>query len=186
MVTADETAQVKVLDLISRCLDQRSYAVVIADDLAADQETLLSPKDIELLCAPFYTRAVPAIHRANALAFLHSCGKITQLIPLIKAWQLDGLASVQHRTNDLIALHKELGSQHVIMAGIDAELLESGTSFAGCTQRIRTYCDFPGAFGQPGSQLQLRPLQWKFSRAHPKYLCRCRPSHTDLIRIRPY
>ncbi|WP_300463295.1 uroporphyrinogen decarboxylase family protein [Desulfobacula sp.] len=125
MARAYAVEQTKVLELISGCLDQGVHAVVIAEDLAADQGLLMSPTDIGTLCSSFYTRAVPIIHEANARAFLHSCGNITQLITLIKTWQVDGLASVQHRANDLPGLRNALGSSLVIMAGIDAELLAS-------------------------------------------------------------
>ncbi len=117
--------QETVLDSILRCLDQGIHAIVIADDLAADQALLICPKDIDMLLTPFYERAVSTIHKADAHVFFHSCGKITQLIPLIKKWQIDGLAAAQHRTNDLVALHQTLESKVVIMAGIEAENLAS-------------------------------------------------------------
>jgi len=115
----------KILDLINRCLDQGAHTVVIADDLAADRALLIRPADVEMLCGPFYEQAVSMIHGAGAWAFYHCCGKITQLVPQIKTWQFDGLAAVQHRANDLVALHEMLGQDFVIMAGIDAELLDS-------------------------------------------------------------
>ena len=125
--TAYAAEQAKVIDLIGRCIDQGIHAVVIADDFAADTGPMVSPADIETLCTDFYTQAVRCLHTANARALLHSCGKITQLMPLITAWQIDGLASVQHRSNDLVALQKMLGPSRVIMAGIESELLESAS-----------------------------------------------------------
>lgn len=128
MVRAYEMEQAKTLDLIHGCLDQGIHAVVIADDLAWDRGPLISPADIEMLCGPFYVRAVRAVHAANASAFLHSCGNITPLIPLIKAWRLNGLAAVQHGANDLVSLHRALGSQLTLMGGIEADLLEAAPS----------------------------------------------------------
>jgi hypothetical protein len=125
MVKAYAAEQTTVLELIYRCLDQGVHAVVIAEDLAADQALLMSPADIETLCSSFYTQAVPAIHSAKARVFLHSCGNIMQLITLIKRWRIDGLSSVQHCSNDLPELRNALESPLLIMAGIDAELLAS-------------------------------------------------------------
>jgi hypothetical protein len=122
---AYEVEQVKSLDLIRRCLDRGVHAVVMTDDFAADNAPYISPSDIETLCSDFYHQAVSAIHGADAFAFLHSCGNITRLAPLIKAWQLDGLSAVQHRSNDLISLHRLLDSQVILMAGIEGDLLES-------------------------------------------------------------
>lgn len=125
MMRAYEMEQAKVLGLARRCLDQGVHALVIADDLAADQAPFISPKDIEVLCTSFYTQAVTAIHEATASAFLHSCGNLTLLIPLIKAWGFDGLAAVQHRAIDLTTLHQAFDSKLTVMAGIEADLLAS-------------------------------------------------------------
>lgn len=125
IISAYEIEQAKVLELTRRCLDQGVHALVIADDFAADKAPFISPTDIDILCTSFYTQAVTAIHTANASAFLHSCGNLTLLIPLIKAWRLDGLAAVQHRAIDLTALHQAFDSKLTIMAGIEADLLKS-------------------------------------------------------------
>ncbi len=115
------------LGLIHQSLEQGVHAIVMADDLAQDKGLLISPQDIEVICGPFYRQAVSEIHRAGTSVFLHSCGRITGLIPLIRDWDIDGLASVQHGANNLLALSRELGSGRVIMAGMDAELLDSDT-----------------------------------------------------------
>jgi hypothetical protein len=130
-ISAYEMEQAKVLELTRKCLDQGVDALVIADDFAADQAPFISPTDIQTLCTPFYTQAVMAIHEASAAAFLHSCGNLTLLIPLIKAWRLDGLAAVQHRAIDLITLHQAFDFQLTIMAGIEAELLVSDVPSPG-------------------------------------------------------
>lgn len=124
MVRVFEQKHEEILDLIKRCLDQGAHTVVIADDLAADRALLIRPADVEMLCGPFYDRAIPMIHSADAWAFFHCCGNITQLVPQIKAWEFDGLAAMQHRANDLVALYEMLGPNIVIMAGIEAELLD--------------------------------------------------------------
>jgi hypothetical protein len=131
MMRVYEMEQAKVLDLAHRCLDQGVHALVIADDFAADQGPFISPADIEILCTPFYTQAVTAIHEASASAFLHSCGNLTLLIPLIKRWRLDGLAATQHRAIDLTTLHQAFDSKLTVMAGIEADLLESDFPPAG-------------------------------------------------------
>ena len=73
--------QETVLDSILRCLDQGIHAVVIADDLAADQALLICPKDIDMILTPFYERDVSTIHKADCHVFFHSCGKLTALLP---------------------------------------------------------------------------------------------------------
>ncbi len=125
MITAYETEKEKSLVLISRCLSEGAQAIVITDDFAADQGPLINPRDIDKLCTPFYRQAVDDIHKADRFTLLHSCGKITRLTELFKTWDIDGLAAVQHGANNLVDLHKLMGPNRIIMAGIDADLLEN-------------------------------------------------------------
>ena len=118
-----ERAAVDVL--IRRSLELSIGAVVIADDVAGEHATFASPDDVQELCAPFYTQAVSEIHSGLAYALLHSCGNITGIIPQIVSYGFDGLAAIQHRTNDLIALKKRYGSTLTFMVGIEAEILEA-------------------------------------------------------------
>jgi hypothetical protein len=118
-----ERAAVDVL--IRRSLELPIGAVVIADDVAGERAPFASPDDVQELCAPFYTQAVSEIHSGHAYALLHSCGNITRLIPRLVSYGFDGLAAIQHRTNDLITLKKRYGSTLTFMAGIEAEVLET-------------------------------------------------------------
>lgn len=126
--------QKRSLDLISRCLDTGVHGIIITDDLAADQGPMISPGDIETLCSDFYTQAVKKVHGKGLPVLLHSCGKIRQLTGLISAWQIDGLAAVQHSANNLVELKEILGPGCAIMAGIDAELLVQEPSGAAISE----------------------------------------------------
>lgn len=119
-----ERAEVDIL--IKRCLELSVDAVIIADDVAGERSPFVDPDDIQDLFSPFYTQAVSEIHRGHSYALFHSCGNITMVIPQLIAYGFDGLAAVQHRTNDLISLKKQYGSRLTLMAGIDAEILEAG------------------------------------------------------------
>jgi len=118
----DERADVETL--LDRCLEHPVHGVVIADDLAGDQGTFFDPLDIKRFFTPFYDRAVSKIHEAHAFALFHSCGKISKIIPQLLSHGFDGLAAVQDRTNDLVSLKARYGSQLVLMAGIEGEILE--------------------------------------------------------------
>lgn len=61
---------------------------------------------------------------------------------MFKSWNLDGLAAVQHGANDLIGLHQSMGPNRVIMAGIDAELLESDPSLTDLSEFQRIINSF--------------------------------------------
>ncbi len=124
IISAYESQSEKVLSLIRRCLDRGVQALVITDDMAADRGLLISPPDIDRLCTPFYTRAVADIHAAGVTVFLHSCGRITRLLPLAASWGIDGLAAIQLEINDPGDLRGTPSRGPVIMAGIDAQMLE--------------------------------------------------------------
>jgi hypothetical protein len=122
---AYEQEQAAVGVLIRRSLDLPIGAVVIADDVAGERALFVGPDDLQELCSSFYTQVVSEIHSGHAYALLHSCGNITTLIPHLVSYGFDGLAAIQHRTNDLIALKKRYGSALTFMAGIEADVLEA-------------------------------------------------------------
>lgn len=128
--------QKKTLDLILRCLDHGIHGVVITDDLAGENSLLISPSDIDTLCSPFYTSAASTIHAAGARMFIHSCGKLAMLLPLIRKWRVDGLAAIQHGINNLFDLHLALGPNTLLMAGIGGHLLDSETPAAEALREL--------------------------------------------------
>ena len=91
---AYEAESEKVLALISKVTEFRVSALVVTDDFSSDNGPFVSPSDIDTMCSPFYTRAVKRIKESGAAVFLHSCGNLSQLIPTIKSWQIDGFAAV--------------------------------------------------------------------------------------------
>ncbi len=118
--------QEKILAVVAQCLDMGAHALVITDDMASERGTMISPGDIDTMCTGFYARAVEMVHRAGRHLLLHSCGKITGLVTLFDRWKIDGLAAVQHGPNNLVELQHKL-PDCIIMAGIDADLLEPET-----------------------------------------------------------
>ncbi|MBS3906918.1 MAG: hypothetical protein KGZ49_07765, partial [Syntrophaceae bacterium] len=119
-----ERAEVDIL--ITRCLELSVDSVIIADDLAGESSTFIDPSEIQDLFSSFYIQAVSQIHRGHSYALFHSCGNIKGLVPQLLSFGFDGLAAIQHRTNDLIGLKEKYGSNLTLMAGIDAEILEAG------------------------------------------------------------
>jgi hypothetical protein len=116
-----ERAAVDVLIRQSRELSIN--AIIIADDVAGEHAPFIDPADVQRLFSPFYTQAVSEIHGGHAYALFHSCGNITRLIPQLISYGFDGLAAIQHRSNNLISLKNQYGSSLTLMAGIEAEML---------------------------------------------------------------
>ncbi len=125
LVEAYAEQHTQTIELIGKCLHAGVRGIVIADDLSADRGPLISPDDIQALCGSFYRQAMQTIHAAGGVALVHCCGNIKPLASLYKVWKIDGLAAVQHRINDLVVLKREWNGPLVIMAGIDAGMLEA-------------------------------------------------------------
>lgn len=113
------------LMLIDRCLAKGVDAVILADDLSGNQAPLINPLDLDSVCTPFYAKAVSSIRDAGGLVFLHCCGNLEQLVPMITSWDLDGLAAIQISKNDIDLLDKEIGG--ILLAGIGATVLEKNS-----------------------------------------------------------
>jgi uroporphyrinogen-III decarboxylase len=122
---AYEAESEKALALISKVIEHRVSAVVITDDFSSDSGPFVSPSDIDKMCSPFYAQAVQLIKESGAAVFLHCCGNLSQLIPTIKSWQIDGFAAIQNRANDLERLYHAFDSNIMIMAGIESDLLDT-------------------------------------------------------------
>jgi uroporphyrinogen decarboxylase len=120
--TAYHKESMIAIDLIARCLETGFDAIIMADDMAGGNAPLMHPKEFHFLGTPFYSQAVPTIKEAGVMAFLHSCGNLTRLVPLIKSWNFDGLAAIQICNNDLALLDQELGG--FFLAGIEASLFD--------------------------------------------------------------
>jgi uroporphyrinogen-III decarboxylase len=118
---ADE--QKIAMDLIDRCLERGVDAIILADDLAGEKAPFINPLELDSVCTPFYSRVVSSIRAAGCFVFLHCCGNLSQLLPLIKSWDFDGLAAIQICKNDLDLLDIETGG--LLIAGIEATLLET-------------------------------------------------------------
>ena len=156
-----ERAEIDIL--IKRCLELSVDAVIIADDLAGERSTFVDPHDIQDLFSPFYTQVVSEIHSRHSYALFHSCGNITMLIPQLVSYGFDGLAAIQHRTNDLISIKEKYGSSLTLMAGIDAEILEGPEMLFIQLEGIRKACTVPCPRRWLYHLLIQRPLFWRFS-----------------------
>lgn len=100
-------------------------AVIIADDIASEKNTYFRPDEIRKAFMPIYQKTSDLIHQNGARALFHSCGNIGALIPDLRECGFDGLAACQDSALDLAALKQREGSRLTVMAGIDAEFLQS-------------------------------------------------------------
>lgn len=115
----------KTLKLISDLVESPISAIVMADDFSSDMGPMINPLDIETLFTPFYSRAVKAARSAGKPFFLHCCGALSPLIPILQSWKIDGFFAVQSTVNDLTNLYQQFNSNIMLMGGIEQDLLET-------------------------------------------------------------
>ena len=120
----EETEDVEAL--VSQCLELTIDAVVIADDIAYQHSTYMNPEDMVKLFTPLYSDLVLRVKAGGAYALFHSCGNIAMFLDQLVACGFDGLAACQGQCLDLVSI-KEKYSSLTLLAGIDADLLESGS-----------------------------------------------------------
>jgi hypothetical protein len=128
--------QEKALCLVEQCLEKDVDAVILADDLAGDQQPLIDPIELERVCTPFYDKVVSLIHDRGRPALLHCCGNLTEFISIFNSWKLDGLAAIQTSKNDIDLLDSHFNG--ILMTGIEADLLEKESPTAGEFDKLKS------------------------------------------------
>jgi hypothetical protein len=114
----------EILDLIGDCVRAGLDAIVIADDIAWDKSTYLSPEDLRTALGPLYADLVKQIKQNDAHALFHSCGDIKGFLPDLVAVGFDGLAGIQSGCTDLVRAKQRYGDRITLIAGIEDELLQ--------------------------------------------------------------
>ena len=126
-----------VFELIDVCLSydipamQRMVAagvdvVVLGDDYADKNSTLMSPKHFEKFILPGLKRCVDAAHEAGAYVVKHTDGNIMQVIDMIVETGIDGLNPLEPPAGMDIGLIKEkYGDRIALVGNIDCGYLLS-------------------------------------------------------------
>ena len=126
-----------VFELIEVCLSydipamQRMVAagvdvVVLGDDYADKNSTLMSPKHFEKFILPGLKRCVDAAHQAGAYVVKHTDGNIMRIIDVIVETGIDGLNPLEPQAGMDIGLVKEkYGDRIALVGNIDCGYLLS-------------------------------------------------------------
>lgn len=106
---------------LSAFLKSRPKIVVIADDIAFQQGTYISPADLRSRLFPFYRPMIDSIHQAKAQAVFHSDGNLAKVFPDLIETGFDGFACQTDCNRDALKTLKGL----LILGGIDTGLLSA-------------------------------------------------------------
>ena len=106
----------RALQLIKICLDEGAHGCIIGDDLAYHHAPFLSPEKLREWILPGFREIVEAVKREKGIAFLHSCGNLTNIIDLILSADFDGIHGLAPSAgNDPIAIRKRTLNRVALM-----------------------------------------------------------------------
>jgi uroporphyrinogen decarboxylase len=85
---------------------------------------MMSPKLINELFGPSYTRIIKAVHGRGGKFILHSCGDNTLLFDSFIKWGADGCHGYENTSNvDILKEKRERGDKMTIIGGVGVDYL---------------------------------------------------------------
>lgn len=98
--------------------------VYVADDLGYKHCTFFSPELFHRFEMPHMKRMCDYFNERNLPVILHSCGNVTQFVPLLIEAGFSGLQPLEVKAGmDLLALKQQFGDRFTFMGGIDVRAM---------------------------------------------------------------
>ena len=99
----------------------------LCEDLGFNKGLFCSPAVLEELIFPYYKETVDFFHSYDLPVVLHSCGGITEGLPLIMEAGFDALHPMEAKAGcDVIRFAEQYGDRIVFVGGLDERIIESG------------------------------------------------------------
>ena len=97
------------------------------EDLGYKNGLFCSPKVLEELIFPYFRELIEFFHAYDLPVVLHSCGDVTEALPLIVEAGFDGLNPMEVKAGcDTFKFAEQYGDKLMFFGGLDARILESG------------------------------------------------------------
>jgi uroporphyrinogen decarboxylase len=97
------------------------------EDLGYNKGLFCSPAILEELIMPYHKEMVDFFHSYNLPVVLHSCGNVTEAMPLIVQAGYDALNPMEVKAGcDIFTFAGKYGDKLAFVGGFDARILESG------------------------------------------------------------
>jgi uroporphyrinogen decarboxylase len=99
----------------------------LCEDLGYKNGLFCSPRTLAKLIFPFYREIVDFFHEHGLIVELHSCGNVTQALPLIVEAGFDILNPMERKAGcDPLRFAEQYGDRLAFIGGLDVRVLESG------------------------------------------------------------
>lgn len=117
-----EAKKQRALKLVEGALAGGAHGIMIGDDLAHDGGPFASPDLLASHVFSALTELAIRIKEGGARAFLHCCGKVDLLLPLIMETPFEALHGLSSRAgNDLVKLRRRCSGRLALMGGVDLD-----------------------------------------------------------------
>ena len=130
----------------------------LSDDYGSQRSLLMSPADWRALIKPRLKRIIELAKKHDKQFFLHSCGRVQEIIPDLIALGLDILHPIQPETMDVYRLKREYGKDITFCGGVRTQDLLPYGAPAKVRAEVRKLKEIMGAGGgyilEPGITLQ--------------------------------
>ncbi len=101
--------------------------VRLCDDLGYKNGLFCSPRMLAKLFIPYFAEIVEFFHSYGLVVELHSCGNVTQALPLIVEAGFDILNPLENKAGcDPLRFAEQYGDKLAFIGGLDVRVLESG------------------------------------------------------------
>ncbi|MFX0101182.1 MAG: uroporphyrinogen decarboxylase family protein [Candidatus Hodarchaeota archaeon] len=125
LVNDRKEAQLHIIDELAK---YKPVAIFGGDDLGQKGRPMMSPAVFRKIFKPAYEEIFEKIHDLGAIAFNHSCGNMTELLPDYIEAGLDGWQSLEPASLiDHAALKKKYGEKFLFVGGLDSREISFGT-----------------------------------------------------------
>jgi uroporphyrinogen decarboxylase len=99
----------------------------MSEDLGYKHRLFCSPKMLAELIFPYFAEVNAFFHSYGLQVVLHSCGRMTEALPLIVEAGFDAVNPMEVKAgNDLFAFAEQYGDKLAFVCGVDARIFETG------------------------------------------------------------
>jgi uroporphyrinogen decarboxylase len=100
--------------------------VFLFEDLGYKGKLFCSPALLEELIFPYYKEIIDFLHSYNLAVFLHSCGDVTEGMPLITKVGFDALNPMEVKAGcDIFKFAEQYGDKLLFIGGLDVRIFET-------------------------------------------------------------
>ena len=119
----------KIMDLAIKILDRAWKngvdGIMIADDMGTQINLFFSPETFRTLFKPYYKKLADEIHNRNMHFFLHSCGKVYDIVPDLIEAGVDVFQFDQPELSGSNVWAREFGGKAVFYCPVDIQKIMS-------------------------------------------------------------